>query len=50
MFTILEGDSVLVGVIVGFRYAGWGVEKVRVEVCLVVGRDDRGLVGRGVEL
>ena len=40
ILTILEGDSVLVGVVAGIRGAGWGAEEVRVKVCLFIGRDD----------
>jgi hypothetical protein len=50
MFTILEGDGVLIEVVVGLCCARWGVEKVRIEVCLIIGRDDWGLIGRGMEL
>jgi hypothetical protein len=28
MFTVLKGDGVLVGMIVGFHYVGWGAKKV----------------------
>ena len=34
----------MVGVVAGVRCAGQGGEEVRVVVCLVIGRDDRGLV------
>jgi hypothetical protein len=40
----LERDGVLVEVVAGVCGAGWGAKEVRVEVHLIVGRDDRGLV------
>jgi len=44
VLTVLEGDGVLMGVVVGVRGAGWGTKKMWVKICLVVGGDDRGLV------
>jgi len=44
VLTVLERDGVLMGVVAGVRCAGWGTEEVGVEVRLVVGGDDRGLV------
>ena len=44
ILTVLVGDGVLMGVVVGVCGAGQGAKKVRVKVCLIVGRDDRGLV------
>ena len=44
VLTVLKRDGVLVGVAAGVRSAGWGAEEVWVEVRLVVGGDDRGLI------
>jgi hypothetical protein len=44
VLTVLEGDGVLMGVVVGVRGAGWGTEKMGVKVRLVIGGDDRGLI------
>ena len=44
VLTILERDGVLMGVVAGVRSAGQGAEKMGVEVHLVIGGDDRGLV------
>ena len=44
ILTVLKRDGVLVGVVAGVRGAGRGAEEVWVEVRLVVGGDDRGLV------
>jgi hypothetical protein len=49
MFTVLKGNGVLVGVVAGFCYTRWGMEEVWVKVCLIVGRDDRRLIGRRME-
>jgi hypothetical protein len=44
VLTVLKRDGVLVGVVAGVHGAGQGAKKVWVEVHLVIGRDDRGLV------
>ena len=44
VLTVLKRDGVLVGVGAGVRSAEWGAKEVWVEVCLIVGGDDRGLV------
>ena len=44
VLTVLKRDGVLVGVGAGVCGAGRGAEEVWVEVRLVVGGDDRGLV------
>jgi hypothetical protein len=44
VLTVLKRDGVLVGVVVGVHGAGQGAEEVRVEVRLVVGRDNWGLI------
>jgi hypothetical protein len=44
VLTVLKRDGVLVGVGAGVCGAGQGAEEEWVEVRLVVGRDDRGLV------
>jgi hypothetical protein len=44
VLTVLKRDGVLVGVEAGVHGAGQGAEEVWVEVHLIVGRDDRGLV------
>ena len=50
MFTVLEGDGVLVRVVTSFRCTWQSAEKVWVKVCLTIGRDDGGFVSRGVKL
>jgi hypothetical protein len=45
VLTVLKRDSVLMGVGAGVHGAGRGAEEVWVEVRLVVGGDDRRLVG-----
>ena len=44
VLTVLERNGVLVGVAAGVHGARQGTKKVRVKVCLIVGRDDRGFV------
>jgi hypothetical protein len=44
VLTILEGDGVLVGVVADVHYIGQGTKEMRIEIHLVVGGDDRGLV------
>ena len=44
VLTVLKRDGILVGVGAGVRGAGQGAEEVWVEVHLVVGGNDRGLV------
>ena len=44
ILTVLKGDSVLMGVVVGVCSAGQGAEEKWVKICLIVGRDDRGLI------
>ena len=44
VLTVLKRNGILVWVGAGVRGAGWDTEKVGIEVCLVIGGDDWGLV------
>jgi hypothetical protein len=46
ILTILKRNGVLMGVVAGVRGAGRNTKKVWVEVCLIIGRDDRGFIKR----